>query len=1196
VPSSTIIIPVYNRASLTRQCLNIVLAGAYRFGRPQIIVVDDASTDVTPSLLAGYQPAVQSIRQPANSGFAACCNAGAAATASDYLVFLNNDTLPQPGWLDALIQYAEAHPAAAAVGAKLLFTNDTIQHAGVVIGLDLNPHHIYCGFPADHPAVNKSRRFPIVTGACLLVRRGSFQAAGGFDTTFFNSFEDVDLCLRLGVQGHEVHYCHESVLYHLESASRPRTGPDNQRASNLYVQRWHPRVQPDDLRYYLEDGLLSVSYGALYPFNLRVSPELALGLAPEADLALENLLNRRTSQVEKLLRAVAVRAVGQPMPTTGVQPAAPSPPPPDARDQADLMHPDVQNLVGFGDPWLIGQQLLDYFVAAAGLQPHERVLEVGCGVGRMALALARYLSATGSYDGFDIKADYVAWCQQKITPRYPNFRFYHADIANTSYNPGGRYPAAQYRFPFPDGAFDFVCLISVFTHMLPAGVENYVAEIQRVLRPGGRCLVTFLLLDQENERLVDEGQALFRLPGRHGFYRVEVPDNPEAIMSYDVGYVRALFRRHDLTVAEPVQFGNWSGRQHGVIQGQDYVVASRSAASESATPAVLPGPAYVLEGSSLLAAVAGLRASARVLSQGAWHTLPGGPGQARVSILIPVKNAAARLDALLRQVLRQRFAAEVEIIAVDSGSSDDTVARLMSFQATVIAIEPEDFDHGQTRNLLASYAHGQYCVYLTQEALPANEDWLANLVAPLLANPLLAGVTSRMIPRPQADPLLYHEVIEQPNGSPERSILSISSWADYQRLSPHERRMRLIFATVSAAIRPDVLAHIPFRPVRFIGEDFQWAQDVLLAGYQLQYEPTSIVFHSHDYSLAEMLQRHVDDGAANYDIVGRRLTAAEIGPAVLALFNADQRFLTDGLRLAGADLDDWLQEAFMRRLMQVVGQWVGSNQADLDPALGRVLSRIRQTRRGHVFSRRPATLEYLRPLPPADLQFRVIGVNDAEAFDRGGRQSAEDFARALDRHGCRLADFNSILDFGCGCGRLLRHLAGTVPDGKLSGSDIDAEAVRWLQRHYPLVDARVNGPLPPLAFAPGRFDLVLGYSVFTHLDEAYQDAWLAELQRVTAPGGWLLLTVHGNWHWHNTAAGVVPGLAASHQALGAQLQQTGFVYWRHDGWEKFFPDYYHTAWHTPEYIRQHWSRWFTVVEVLEHQAGPAQDMVVVRRE
>jgi GT2 family glycosyltransferase/SAM-dependent methyltransferase len=1111
VPSSTVIIPVYNRASLTRQCLNIVLAGTYRFGRPQIIVVDDASTDVTPSLLAEYQLAVQSIRQPANSGFAACCNAGAAATASDYLVFLNNDTLPQPGWLDALIQYAEAHPAAAAVGAKLLFTNDTIQHAGVVIGLDLNPHHIYCGFPADHPAVNKSRRFPIVTGACLLVRRGPFVAAGGFDTSFYNGFEDVDLCLRLGEQGHEVHYCHESVLYHLESASRKRTGPQIERASDLYVQRWHPRVQPDDLRYYQADGLLSVSYGPLYPFNLRVSPELALGLASEPDLALEKLLNRRTDQVEKLLREVAVRAVGQPLPTTpGAPPPAPSPqpaaparsappPPPEAQHQADLMHPDVENLVGFGDPWLIGQQFLNYFVAAAGLQPHERVLEVGCGVGRMALALARYLSAAGSYDGFDIKTDYVAWCQEKITPRYPNFRFHHADIANTAYNPGGRYPAAQYRFPFPDGAFDFVCLTSVFTHMLPAGVENYVAEIQRVLRPGGRCLATFFLLDEENERLVDQGQAMFRLPGRHGFYRTELPDNPEAVMSYDAGYVRALFRRHGLTVAEPVQFGNWSGRQHGVIEGQDYVVASKSADSASPAPAALPGPAYVPESSSLPAAVAALRASARVLSQGAWHTLPGGPGQARVSVLIPVKNAAARLEALLRQVLRQRFAAEVEIIAVDSGSTDDTLARLASFQATIIAIEPAAFDHAQARNLLASYARGQYWVYLTQEALPADEHWLANLVAPLQANPLLAGVSSRLIPRQQADPLLYHEVVEQPNGSPERSVLSISSWAEYQRLSPHERRMRLIFATVSAAIRPEVLAHIPFRPVRLIGEDLQWAQDVMLAGYQLQYEPASIVFHSHDYSLAETLQRNVDDGAANYEIVGRRLEAADTGPALLALFYADRRYLTEALHLSGAELDAWQLEAFMRRTMQVVGQWMGSHSADLDPALLNVLSRFERIRGGRVFDLPPSAAEPLRPLPPADLQYRVSGANDPLAFDQLGRQAAEDFGQALARHGRRLADFNAVFDFGCGCGRLLRHLVRTVPADRLSGSDIDADAVAWVQRHYPLVDARANDALPPLSFAAGSFDLVLCYSVFTHLDEAYQDAWLAELQRVTAP-------------------------------------------------------------------------------------------------
>src|SRR5439155_17167350 len=103
-----------------------------------------------------------------NGGFAAACNDGVAAAEGDELVFLNNDTIPTKGWLDAMLAYAKDRPRVAVVGSKLLFPNDTVQHAGVIICQDGNPRHLYTGFPADHPAVNRSRRLQAVTAACML--------------------------------------------------------------------------------------------------------------------------------------------------------------------------------------------------------------------------------------------------------------------------------------------------------------------------------------------------------------------------------------------------------------------------------------------------------------------------------------------------------------------------------------------------------------------------------------------------------------------------------------------------------------------------------------------------------------------------------------------------------------------------------------------------------------------------------------------------------------------------------------------------------------------------------------------------------------------------------------------------------------------------------------------------------------------
>jgi GT2 family glycosyltransferase len=270
VGRTSVIIPVFNQAGLTQQCLRTLVAQ----GIQQIIVVDDGSTDGTQQILSQFQEQIQVVRHAENLGFAAACNHGAAAASGEYLVFLNNDTVPAPGWLLALETYADGQPQASIIGSKLLYPDQTVQHAGVVICQDRYPRHIYAGFPADHPAVGKSRRFQIVTGACMLVRRLAFDEARGFDPAFRNGFEDVDLCLRLGANGHHVHYCAESLLHHYESVSPGRFKLAGANVS-LYRERWLNRVQPDDLQYYLEDGLIRMNYEGRYPFGIEVSPMLA---------------------------------------------------------------------------------------------------------------------------------------------------------------------------------------------------------------------------------------------------------------------------------------------------------------------------------------------------------------------------------------------------------------------------------------------------------------------------------------------------------------------------------------------------------------------------------------------------------------------------------------------------------------------------------------------------------------------------------------------------------------------------------------------------------------------------------------------------------------------------------------------------------------------------------------------------------
>ena len=268
----SIIIPAFNKVELTIQCLTR-LAEATHGVEYEVILVDNGSTDGTQTLCDALSGDVQVLRNEENLGFAVACNQGAKVARGQYLVFLNNDTIPLEGWLTALVQEAQASPGVTVVGSKLLYENGTVQHGGIAFSwLYGTAYHIYLGVKADAPMVNRRRELQAVTAACMLVRREAFEEVGGFDEGFRNGFEDMDLCLRIRDRGGRVVYQPQSTLYHLESQTPGRKAYERENLKR-FLTRWSSHWWlSDEYMVYAEDGLACHMFKKNERWSERVVP------------------------------------------------------------------------------------------------------------------------------------------------------------------------------------------------------------------------------------------------------------------------------------------------------------------------------------------------------------------------------------------------------------------------------------------------------------------------------------------------------------------------------------------------------------------------------------------------------------------------------------------------------------------------------------------------------------------------------------------------------------------------------------------------------------------------------------------------------------------------------------------------------------------------------------------------------------
>jgi rhamnosyltransferase len=286
-----------------------------------------------------------------------------------------------------------------------------------------------------------------------------------------------------------------------------------------------------------------------------------------------------------------------------------------------------------------------------------------------------------------------------------------------------------------------------------------------------------------------------------------------------------------------------------------------------------------------------------------------------ISVVIPVKNGGDDLVRCLDALARQRVADEVEVVVVDSGSTDGSIEVARERGARVHEIPPQEFNHGATRNLGAELARGDVLVFISQDAEPLGEEWLARLVAPLSDDDRIAGAYGRQLAREDAVP-------------PERYFLDFlygpsprtQQIADASQISMEST----LFSNANSAMRRTLWNRFRFADDIIMSEDQDWSRRVLLAGWRIAYEPEAVVRHSHPYTIGSAFRRFFDSGVS----ADRAYLAAERSNR--ALRSAALRYLRGELGwLARSGQARWIPYASVYELAKLAGLALGARHRHL---------------------------------------------------------------------------------------------------------------------------------------------------------------------------------------------------------------------------------------------------------------------------
>lgn len=298
-----------------------------------------------------------------------------------------------------------------------------------------------------------------------------------------------------------------------------------------------------------------------------------------------------------------------------------------------------------------------------------------------------------------------------------------------------------------------------------------------------------------------------------------------------------------------------------------------------------------------------------------------------ISVVVPVKNEGAAFAACLDAIRSQVVDADVEIVVVDSGSTDGSVDRARAAGACVIEIPPHEFNHGGSRNLAAGRARGDILVFTTGDAVAVDDQWLARLIAPLRADPQLGGVYGRQLPNHDATP-------------PEAYFLNFLYGSQPRRqraTSIDELSMdTTLFSNVNSAMPRAVWEQFPFPNDIIMSEDQDWSRRVLLSGREIVYEPRAAVRHSHAYTLRAAFRRFFDSGASSSRayMAGRRHSFRVLGSAASRYALGEVRWLWR------TGQGRWIPYAVLYESAKMSGLLAGVNHERIPLVLKRRMSRL----------------------------------------------------------------------------------------------------------------------------------------------------------------------------------------------------------------------------------------------------------------